>query len=127
MNKSLTLVLAGVAVAVTACASSPGTSSPGVNSPGTSSPVTSSQGASSQGGGTGQQSAGASYSLAFARCMRVHGVAKFPDPGRNLGPDSGAGLGSPAFQAAVNGPCRSLAPPAWVSPGVTSGQGTGGS
>jgi hypothetical protein len=107
MNKSLTLMLAGVAVAVTACASSPGTSSPG--------------------SGTGHQSAGASYSLAFATCMRVHGVAKFPDPGGNLGPDSGAGLGSPAFQDAVNGPCRSLAPPAWVSPGVTSGQGTGGS
>jgi hypothetical protein len=100
MNKSLTLVLAGVTVTVAACASSPGTRFPS--------------------SGTGDQSAGTRYSLAFARCMRAHGVPKFPDPGGDLGPDSGAGLGSPVFQAAVNGQCRSLAPAAWVSVGVSS-------
>ncbi|HEX6525624.1 MAG TPA: hypothetical protein VF070_37275 [Streptosporangiaceae bacterium] len=61
--------------------------------------------------------------------MRAHGVPKFPDPGGQLGPDGGRHLGpgggaDPAaqeFQAAVNGPCRSLAPPAWVSSGEVSG------
>ncbi|HLK00184.1 MAG TPA: hypothetical protein VKU39_09785 [Streptosporangiaceae bacterium] len=72
-------------------------------------------------GGTGQRSAGASFSPAFARCMRAHGVPKFPDPGGQLGPGSGADPASAAFQAALNGPCRSLAPPAWVSSGQVSG------
>jgi hypothetical protein len=57
------------------------------------------------------------FTAAFARCMRAHGVPNFPDPnGRSgqLGPDSGVDPGSPAYLAALNGPCRSLAPPAWL-------------
>ena len=80
------------------------------------------------GGGTfsqGQSTAG-SYTLAFARCMRAHGVPKFPDPGGPIGPGSGFGLGSPRFQAAINGPCRSRAPHAWVAPGPVGGTLGGG-
>jgi hypothetical protein len=61
-----------------------------------------------------------SYSVAFAECMRAHGVPKFPKPNGSegqLGPDSGVNPASPAFQAAMNGPCKSLAPAAWVSSG----------
>jgi hypothetical protein len=56
--------------------------------------------------------------------MRSHGVPKFPDPdgkGGQLGPGTGADPASQAFQAALNGPCRSLAPSAWVSSGQVSG------
>jgi hypothetical protein len=52
--------------------------------------------------------------------MRAHGLPKFPNPngkGSQLGPDSGINPASPAFQAAVNGPCESLAPQAWMSSG----------
>jgi len=71
-------------------------------------------------GGPGQRSTGTSLSLAFARCMRAHGVPKFPDPGGHLGPGSGADPASQAFQDAVNGPCRPLAPQAWLSSGQVS-------
>ncbi len=73
----------------------------------------------STGGAQGNEGTG-SFTLAFARCMRAHGVPDFPDPnGRNgqLGPGSGIDPNSPAFQAAINGPCLSLAPPGWVGSG----------
>lgn len=69
--------------------------------------------------GSGQRTAG-SFSVAFARCMRAHGVADFPDPhgqAGQLGPGSGIEPNSPQFQAALNGPCESLAPPGWVGSG----------
>jgi hypothetical protein len=71
-------------------------------------------------GSSGNESTGTSdrYSAAFAECMRAHGVPKFPRPNGSegqLGPDSGVNPAAPAFQAAVNGPCKSLAPAAWVS------------
>ena len=76
------------------------------------------------GSGSGSQSSGnrstGTYTLAFAECMRVHGVPNFPNPngkGSQLGPGSGIDPTSPAFQAALNGPCQSLAPPGWVSSG----------
>jgi len=80
------------------------------------------------GGGTSSQglSTAGSYTLAFARCMRAHGVPKFPDPGGPIGPGSGFDPGSPSFQAAVNGPCRSRAPHAWVAPGPVGGTLGGG-
>ncbi len=48
--------------------------------------------------------------LAFARCMRAHGVPNFPDPGSN-GQLSGNGIDkhSPQVQSAV-GACQSLLP-----------------
>ena len=85
-------------------------------------------GQTSTGGGAsspGHSTAG-NYTLAFARCMRAHGVPKFPDPGSPIGPGSGFDPGSPNFQAAVKGPCRSLAPHAWVAPGPPGGTLGGG-
>ena len=70
-------------------------------------------------GGSGQKTSG-SFSLAFAKCMRANGVPHFPDPNGQsgqLGPNSGIDPSSPQFQSALNGPCGSLAPPAWVSSG----------
>ena len=78
--------------------------------------------------GSGSQSGNTttgSYSVAFAECMRAHGVPKFPNPngnGNQLGPASGVNPASSAYQAALNGPCQSLAPAGWVSSGpVTNG------
>jgi hypothetical protein len=59
-----------------------------------------------------------SFSAAFARCMRVNGVPGFPDPdGRadQLAADGGLDTHSAAFQAALYGPCETLAPPGWVA------------
>ncbi len=74
---------------------------------------------SGSGSHSGNRSTG-SYSVAFAKCMRARGLPKFPNPngkGSELGPDSRINPTSPAFQAAVNGPCKSLAPAGWVSSG----------
>lgn len=75
------------------------------------------------GTGSGSQSGNTTtgdYSMALAKCMRAHGVPKFPNPngiGNELGPGSGVNPTSAAFQAAVNGPCESLAPAGWASSG----------
>ncbi|MFD0412381.1 hypothetical protein [Streptomyces sp. NPDC127108] len=50
--------------------------------------------------------------LAYAKCMRENGVAKFPDPeggGIRLGPDSGVDMGSPEFKKAQEA-CKDLSP-----------------
>lgn len=79
-------------------------------------------GGGQQNGGGGQQSGTqGTYTLAFARCMRAHGVPTFPDPSANGGLSPGTvDLGSAKYLAALNGPCKSLAPAGWV-------QGGGGS
>jgi hypothetical protein len=70
------------------------------------------------GGGpsTGHAAASSSMStsaVAFAHCMRSHGVPKYPDPAANGRlPKTSAqslGVGAPAFQAAESA-CRSLLP-----------------
>jgi hypothetical protein len=58
-------------------------------------------------------------SLAFAKCIRAHGVPGFPDPqqsggGIEIGSGSGYNPGSPAFQAALTA-CESLSPGASAS------------
>jgi hypothetical protein len=68
------------------------------------------------GAGSGQRSTSASYSRAFANCVRAHGLPDFPAPGASI-TSLGAYLGMARFQADVNGPCRSLAPGAWVAAG----------
>jgi hypothetical protein len=76
-------------------------------------------GSGAPGGGSGQQSS-SSFSVAFARCMRANGITNFPDPNGQpgqLGPGSGFDPNTPQFQAALNGPCVSLAPPGWVGSG----------
>jgi hypothetical protein len=52
--------------------------------------------------------------------MRANGITNFPDPNGQpgqLGPGSGFDPNTPRFQAALNGPCVSLAPPGWVGSG----------
>jgi hypothetical protein len=46
--------------------------------------------------------------IAFAKCMRAHGVPNFPDPGPNgiQFPMNSPMPQSPAFQRAQNGPCK---------------------
>jgi hypothetical protein len=76
-------------------------------------------GAKAGSGSSGNQTTG-NYSVAFAECMRAHGVPKFPNPNGNglpPGADSGVNPASPAYQAALNGPCESLAPAGWVGSG----------
>jgi hypothetical protein len=125
---ALTLVLsAGLALGAVSCAGGPArpaSSASGVTADGGagdgSGPVTIPGRAAA--GGSGQRTAGA-YTLAFARCMRAHGIPAFPDPDGgtgHLGPGSGIDPASPRFQAALNGPCKSLAPIGWIS----SGSGT---
>jgi hypothetical protein len=73
-------------------------------------------------GGTQNGSLG-NFSQEFAKCMRSNGVAKFPDPngkGGQLGPNSGVDPASSTYQKALNGPCKTLAPPAWVQSGPGS-------
>ena len=113
----------------TTAAGSSGTSAPHATTP-TNDPGTSNTGTgvvTRPGSGSGSQSSGnrsaGTFTLAFAECMRTHGVPKFPNPngkGSQLGPDSGVNPASPTFQAAVDGPCRSLAPAGWVSSGPVS-------
>lgn len=60
------------------------------------------------------------YSVAFAECMRAHGVPNFPNPngsGLPASAHSGVNPTSTVYQAALNGPCESLAPAGWVSSG----------
>jgi hypothetical protein len=117
--------LASIAFLVGACGGGPASSS-----------LTTTGGATSGTGvvtrsGSGSQSGNTTtggYSVAFAECMRAHGVAKFPNPngsGNQLSPDSGVNPASSAYQAALNGPCESLAPAGWVSSGpITKGGGS---
>jgi hypothetical protein len=91
---------------------------------------TSSQGGGTASGGVGNGKGGSvgTFTLAFAKCMRSHGIRNFPDPnGRagQLGPSSGVDPGSAKFRAALNGPCKSLAPLAWVDSGKGSVRGGG--
>lgn len=72
----------------------------------------------------GSQNTGmGAFTREFALCMRAHGVVRFPDPngkGGQLGPNSGVDPASSGYQAALNGPCKSLAPSAWVQSGPGS-------
>jgi hypothetical protein len=65
---------------------------------------------------------GSSYTVAFAECMRSHGMPHFPNPGKGAAfgpPGSGVDPASPQFQNALQA-CKSLAPPAWASGGPVS-------
>lgn len=102
-------------------ADSPGSSG---SAPSASSGTSSSGNISSgnRNGGQGNQGTG-TFTVAFARCMRANGVPDFPDPNGQagqLGPGSGIDPASPEFQSAINGPCKSLAPPGWVDSGKVS-------
>jgi hypothetical protein len=117
-------VSAGLALGAAACdgtQANPAASATGnTGTGGRPGPVTAGpNGAEHRVNGSGQRSSG-SDSLAFARCMRAHGVPDFPDPNGQpgqLGPGSGIDPNSPQFQSALNGPCKSLAPPGWLGSG----------
>ena len=76
------------------------------------------------------QAAAIKQMLAFASCMRSHGVTKFPDPQvssgggvrQTIGPDSGVDPSSPTFQAAQKA-CQKLQPDAVQ---MKTGSGPGG-
>lgn len=71
---------------------------------------------------SGGTTSGSSYTVAFAECMRSHGMPNFPNPGNGPAfgpPGSGVDPTSPQFQSALQA-CKSLAPPAWVSGGQLS-------
>jgi hypothetical protein len=85
----LTLVVAGCG----------GSKTPAVAKLGTTSPATT----SARSGSTGN-------AVAFATCMRSHGVPNFPDPSKGDGFDlTGIKRNSPQFQSAQKA-CQSLAP-----------------
>jgi hypothetical protein len=119
-------VLANIAFLVGACGSGSASNWSTTTSANTGTGVVTRSGSGS-GSQSGNITAG-SYSVAFAECMRAHWVPKFPNPngsGNRLGPDSGVNPASSAYQAALNGPCQSLAPAGWVSSGpVTKGGGS---
>ncbi len=75
----------------------------------------------SAGASSGSQSPEAA-ALAYARCMRSHGVPSFPDPspGGDFELDSGSGVNpaSPVFRTA-QGECKALAPNLGGPPSVT--------
>jgi len=89
------------------------------------------------GGGTSTGAAGSSASpaatspaelaLAYARCMRSHGVRSYPDPTTNGNSASGhanlgdLGVSQSVLQAAQNA-CRSLSPQNFVPPGASQAQ-----
>jgi hypothetical protein len=112
----------GVALLTAACSSVSANSTDAGTSPSSITSATSSPSASS---GTPSTSAGSSTyqkAVAYAQCMRQHGVPNFPDPL----PNGGFGLSSsvtggtngqvsPQYQAATND-CASLNPTGSVSP-----------
>jgi len=104
--------LLGLAVAAAACSSSPST--PGVAGSGTGATTTTVASAANQGMPTLTPAQRADQ-LAYAECMRAHGVTNFPDPdsqGRILirgGPGSGLNPNSPTYQSAQKA-CQSKQP-----------------
>lgn len=118
--------LAGIAFLVGACGSGPASSSSTATAGGAAG-GTGVVTRSGSGGQAGNSTAGG-YTVAFAECMRAHGVPKFPNPngsGNGLDPGNGVDPSSSVYQVALHGPCESLAPAGWVSSGpVTKGGGS---
>jgi hypothetical protein len=141
--------MVAVAALVTACGSSPRTNPSGqpnrlsathptqLGTGGAASPsgggssAAAGGGAGATGGGSPSGAvAGSGVTIAFARCMRSHGVPGFPNPNRlaaALAPGASVDPPSAPFQAALNGPCRSLAPQAWLASGPGTANPGGGS
>jgi hypothetical protein len=71
---------------------------------------------SKAGSGSGGNETSGTWSVAFAECMRAHGLPSFPDPKGSAVP-SGVDPASRTYEDALNGPCKSLAPAGWVSSG----------
>ncbi len=99
----LTVLVVGFALFAVACSSSlPGSGAAKGSRPSTP--------GSSPSSGTRSTSG---ITVAFAKCMRSHGVPNFPNPTGNgpvFGPGSGIDPTSPQFQHGLQA-CKSLAPP----------------
>jgi hypothetical protein len=126
----LVLLVLLVLLAATACSGVPAATGGTPGAGGASAPGAADGGGASYGqqqgsgggrsGTPGHQQSGVytgSFSAAFARCMRAHGVPAFPDPDGKAGQLSHAGIDthSVAYQDALYGPCKALAPAAWIS------------
>jgi hypothetical protein len=122
LGRGLLVIVAGIALLTAAC----GGGSANSSDPGASSSSTASAGSgASAGPGTSTTAGGSSTyqkAVAYAACMRRHGVPNFPDPlpngGFGLGPSVTGGTNghsSPQYQAATNA-CASLNPTGSLSP-----------
>jgi hypothetical protein len=119
-------VLAGLLLVTAGCVAGSSNSSGGIRASSTGDQNSVNTGVSAAPGSSQGRSVG-SFSIGFATCMRAHGVPNFPDPNGQpgqLGPNSGIDPGSAQFHAAINGPCKSLAPPEWLDSGSDSGPNT---
>ncbi len=94
----LAALLVGLALTLAACG--------GGSDPGSSNSTSSS---SSSGGSSGSSSSSQSGAVAFAQCVRSHGVPDFPDPQNGHFLISGSDQNNPNFQSAVQA-CQHLLP-----------------
>jgi hypothetical protein len=121
----LLAIVASIALLTAACsggsASSPGSTDPGTSSTSITSATSS---ASADSGASAAASGSSTYqrAVAYAQCMREHGVPNFPDPlpngGFGLDPSVTGGTNgqvSPQYQAAENA-CAHLSPVGVLSP-----------
>jgi hypothetical protein len=90
-------VTAGIALLTAACGGSPSSTS--------------------SGGSPNAEGSAQSQQLAFARCMRAHGVTDYPDSGAPIqaSPGSDLDLSNPTYRAARQA-CRSLLPTVNLNP-----------
>jgi hypothetical protein len=115
----LLVIVAGIALLTAAC------SGGSANSPGSgASPTSATSGVSADSSASATTGGSSTYrkAVAYAQCMRAHGVPDFPDPlpngGFMLGPNVTGGTHgqvSPQYQAAENA-CASLSPVGVMSP-----------
>ncbi len=109
---TLAALLVGLAVILAACG--------GGSDPGTSKSTAPSTSASSSGGSSGSSSSSQSGAVAFAQCVRSHGVPDFPDPQNGHFLISGSDQNNPNLQSAVQA-CQHLLP----GGSATNGGGSG--
>lgn len=131
-------VLTFVVLGITACgsgspkssASSTSTTAPAASSGTSSTAPTASSGTSTAASAGGSTASGAAdnflqRAVAYAQCMRSHGVANFPDPDPNGGAQPinppGVDTNSPTYKAAVQA-CKNYLPTVGINPNQ-QGQG----
>jgi hypothetical protein len=99
-------LLVGLAVILAACG---GGSNPGSSSATSSSAPSASTSSPASGGSSGSSGSSQSGAVAFAQCVRSHGVPDFPDPQNGHFLISGADQNNPNFQSATQA-CQHLLP-----------------
>jgi hypothetical protein len=102
-------LLALLGLLVAACGSGGSSSDPGSSAPASS----------GSGPQAGSSSTAQSGQVAFAQCVRAHGVTDFPDPQNGHFLISGADQSNPNFQSAVSA-CQHLLGPGGIGQGGTS-------